>query len=166
MVRTRFDGMNLRDAQQLYRELILKYHPDNRDTGDAAEATAVNSEWQAFTAHVVNDAFAQAESEREGKTGNYSASVFADILRAVVHFDVDVEIIGFWIYAFRSYEYRTQLAELGFWFSAKHKAWIYSGGRKRPIRGRHSTDENRAKWGFQKVASEYRRPDEAEQLPA
>ena len=155
MVVTRFDGMDLVKAQELYRELILKYHPDNSETGDLHEAQNVNAEWQAFTAHVVNAAFAAAENEREGKTGNYSATVFAEMLRHVVRWPITIEIIGFWIYAFNSYEYREQLKELGFWFSAKHRAWIYSGRAKMHVRGYKTTDENRAKWGSQTVPSEY-----------
>ena len=138
---TRFDGMDLAKAQELYRKLILENHPDRG--GDPEEAKAINAEWQAFTAKAVNEAFANMD----GKTGDNSADAFAEILRTVSRMNVRAEIIGFWIYAFQSYEYREQLKELGFWFSAKHRAWIYSGGRKRPIRGRYTTDENRARWG-------------------
>ena len=162
-IATRFDGMDLLKAQTLYRELILKYHPDNSETGNAAEATAVNAEWQAFTARVVNEAFSTAEAERTGKTGDYSATAFAEMLRKVVHWPVRVEIIGFWIYAFDSFAYREQLKELGFWFSGKHKAWIFSGGPKAAKKGWYTTDENRAKWGSQTVASEY---DEAKAVNA
>jgi hypothetical protein len=150
---TRFDGMNLREAQALYRESIMRVHPDRGGTTEAA--AKLNAEWQAFTSRMVNEAFAGAEAEREGKTRDYSATVFADILRKVVKFDIDVEIIGFWIYAFRSFEYRQELAGLGFWFSGKHKAWIYSGGAKAKRKGYFTTDQNRAKWGSQRIASEF-----------
>ena len=158
-MRTRFEGMGLHDAQELYREQVMALHPDNAETGDPEGCKTLNAEWQFFTAHIINDAFSRAEGERAGKTGDNSAEVFADILRQAVKFNVDVEIIGFWIYAFRSYEYREQLRALGFWFSAKHKAWIYSGSVKRRVRFAHTTDQNRAKWGSQTVASEWVEPE-------
>jgi hypothetical protein len=148
-MKTRFDGLDLSEAQQLYRESIMAAHPDRG--GDEEEAKTINSEWATFTARVVNDAFARAD----GKTGDFSATPFAEILRTIVKFNIKIEIIGFWIYAFQSYEYREQLKNLGFWFSAKHHAWIFSGGKKRNIRHTHTTERNREVWGSQTVENEY-----------
>jgi hypothetical protein len=157
----RFTGMDLQDARALYIDLIKAAHPDHG--GDLEEAKCINAEWQAYTAGVINNAFTMAEAEREGKTGDASATIFADILRTVLKWDMDVELIGFWIYAFRSFEYHAQLKELGFWFSKKHRAWIYSGTAKRRTFRTHTTEQNRAKWGSQTFTSEYR---EAAGLPA
>ena len=41
-----------------------------------------------------------------------------------------VQIIGYWIYVFNGYEIKSDLMKLGFWYSKKHRAWIYSGMKK------------------------------------
>ena len=41
-----------------------------------------------------------------------------------------IEVVGYWIYCFKSFQYRNQLKDMSFWFSIKHKAWIFSGGKK------------------------------------
>jgi hypothetical protein len=43
---------------------------------------------------------------------------------------------------------------LGFWFSGKHKAWVYSGKPKKGWAGKETLDEIRAKKGSQKIEKE------------
>jgi hypothetical protein len=43
---------------------------------------------------------------------------------------------------------------LGFWFSSKHKAWVFSGRAKKNITSRQSLDEIRANKGSRKVERE------------
>jgi hypothetical protein len=79
---------------------------------------------------------------------------FQDILKKVIHLDCQIEIIGFWIYCFNSKEVREQLKELGFWFSGKHKAWVYSGNPKKGRAEKETLDEIRAQKGSQKIEKE------------
>ena len=76
---------------------------------------------------------------------------FQDILQQIINFDCEIEIIGYWIYCFKSKEVKDQLKVLGFWFSGKHKAWVYSGKPKRNISSRETLDEIRARKGSQKI---------------
>ena len=41
---------------------------------------------------------------------------------------------------------------MGFWFTGKHKAWVYSGRSKRNITSRETLDEIRESKGSHKVA--------------
>ena len=82
-------------------------------------------------------------------------------MKKIIDFDCDIEIIGYWIYCFRSYEIREALKEMGFWFSSKHKAWVFSGGAKTRYCSKKSLDEIRAEKGSQKVSRE-NREDEKE----
>ena len=76
---------------------------------------------------------------------------FADTLEKIIGFNMNIEIIGQWIWCFDSYEYRDQLRDLGFWYSASKKAWVYSGKPKRMIRSRNTINAIRKKWGSEIV---------------
>lgn len=76
---------------------------------------------------------------------------FAEVLAHVVDFNMKIEIIGQWIWCFDSYEYRDKLRELGFWFSASKKAWVYSGQPKKKIRSHNKIADVRRKWGCEVV---------------
>jgi hypothetical protein len=101
------------------------------------------------------------------------------VLQKIINFDCEIEIIkrgtfglrprlrlGCWIYCFNSKEVREQLKELGFWFSGKHKAWIYSGRPKRLRAGKETLDEIRAKKGSKKIEKEEQEEKEKRPLKA
>lgn len=138
---TRFDGLSMEEAQKAYRAAIFAAHPDRG--GDEEEAKRINAEFDSYMAHIVNGAFAEAGD----RTRDESAQVFADILAKVARMPCRAEIIGFWIYCFDAYAVREELKTIGFWFSVKHKAWIYSGRRKIPIRSHMTTAQVRNRWG-------------------
>jgi hypothetical protein len=92
--------------------------------------------------------------DKEWKPGPDAVSPFQEILRQIINLDCQIEIIGYWIYCFNSKEVREQLKEMGFWFSGKHKAWVYSGKPKRGRAGKETLDEIRAKKGSQKIEKE------------
>lgn len=77
--------------------------------------------------------------------------VFADTLNKVVDFNMKIEVIGQWIWCFDAKEYHEQLKELGFWFSASKKAWVFSGDKKRRIRSHNKIDDVRKKWGVEQI---------------
>jgi hypothetical protein len=77
-----------------------------------------------------------------------------EILKKIIRLDCEIEIIGCWIYCFKSYGVREQLKDLGFWFTKKHKAWVYSGKAKMNIHGKETLDQIRARKGSQKIETE------------
>jgi hypothetical protein len=92
--------------------------------------------------------------DKEWKPKEDAVYPFQEVLQKIINLDCQIEIIGYWIYCFNSKEIKEQLKELGFWFSGKHKAWVYSGKPKRGRAGKETLDEIRAKKGSQKIEKE------------
>jgi hypothetical protein len=46
---------------------------------------------------------------------------------------------------------KDQLKELGFWFSSKHRAWVYNGGRKLKRRTSLTLNDIRNSYGYELV---------------
>ena len=138
--------LTIDEAKKIYWKAAQECHPDHGGSEDAFKD--LNEQFQAFARRAMKASFDEAGDE---KTGNHNAGAFADILAATMKLNVTIEIIGFWIYAFDSMAVKDELKALGFWFSGKHKAWVYSGGIKRRIHTRNSTDDNRAKWGCERM---------------
>jgi len=85
------------------------------------------------------------------------AGMFAPItdakeaLALVMRHFIKSEIIGGWLYCFTSPLIGYQLETIGFWYSVKHHAYIYSGNDKEGYADDESLDEIRARLGSQKV---------------
>jgi hypothetical protein len=102
----------------------------------------------------MSDSFNSYYEDKDWQPGPDAVTPFQDVLKKIIDFDCEIEIIGCWIYCFKSYEVHEQLKELGFWFSGKHKAWVYSGRAKRLRAGKETLDEIRARKGSQKIEKE------------
>jgi hypothetical protein len=103
--------------------------------------------------------------DKEWKPGPDAVTPFQEVLQEIINFDYEIEIIGYWIYCFNSKEVKEQLKELGFWFSGKHKAWVYSGRPKRLRAGKETLDEIRARKGSQKIRKEEEKEKEKDKHP-
>lgn len=74
------------------------------------------------------------------------------MLNSVINYNITLEIIGTWIWAFDSYEYRKELKELGFTYAPKKKAWTWHYGEyKRHHKKEIPIDDIRAKYGTETV---------------
>lgn len=93
----------------------------------------------------------QLPAERQKPKYEADKDKFAETLNKVIGFNMKIEIIGQWIWCFDSYEYHAQLKELGFWYSASKKAWVYSGQAKKKIRSHNKIADVRRKWGCEVV---------------
>jgi hypothetical protein len=93
----------------------------------------------------------QLPTEKQKRHYDPKSDKFADTLEKVIDFNMNIEIIGQWIWCFDSYEYREQLKELGFWYTASKKAWVFNGQQKRFIRSRNTVKSLREKWGSEIV---------------
>jgi hypothetical protein len=65
----------------------------------------------------------------------------------VVQNRIKSEIIGQWLYCFTTPLIGVQLQLIGFWYSYKHEAYVYSGRPKDNIADDESLDEIRARLG-------------------
>jgi hypothetical protein len=148
-------------AKKLYRELLLKNHPDHAGKEGEAVTVEIIRQFNLFIENFVSDSFNSYYADKEEKPGAETVTPFQDILKKIIDFDCEIEIIGYWIYCFKSYEIREELKALGFWFSSKHKAWVFSGGKKTRFYSKKSLDEIRAEKGSRKV-HKVNREDEKE----
>lgn len=129
-------SMSLEDAKQLYKKLLKENHPDLGGNEEAAKE--IISEFEKFCNEKIQGAFNNASN-----TYDNDANAFADILKKVINFNCKIEIIGYWIYATESYEYREELKNLGFFWSNSKKAWIFNGEAKKRMRSHYSLNDLR-----------------------
>ena len=69
----------------------------------------------------------------------------------VMRFHIKSEIIGHWLYCFTTQLIGCQLESIGFWFSKKHFAYVYSGKPKEGEADEETLDEIRARLGSEPV---------------
>ncbi len=138
------------DVKKMYRDLMMQYHPDHG--GDVEIAKAINTELNEALQFAMNSHFSDwKEANPESKYEGFKARPFADILEKILSWNLTIEIIGFWIYCFDSFEYKDLLKDMDFWFSKKHKAWVYSGSAKIKKRSKLTTDDIREMHGSEHI---------------
>jgi hypothetical protein len=144
-----FINMDLEQAKKYYHQLIFKHHPDRG--GDEELCKEITSQFREYISNFTNTIFAKAENE---KYADFAESI-RDALNKIIQFEnLKIQVIGYWIYCFDSYNYKNQLKEIGFWFSSKHKAWIYSGAKKIRIRTNYTLDEIKNTYGCANIETE------------
>jgi len=74
-----------------------------------------------------------------------------EALSLVMRYHIKSEIIGSWLYCFTTPLIGYQLEAAGFWFSLKHRAFIYSGTQREGIADEETLDEIRARLGSRQV---------------
>lgn len=75
----------------------------------------------------------------------------ADIQKLVAGLKCEIEIIGTWVYCFATAETGIRLLSIGFWFSFKHNAYIYSGYPKSGPADDETLDEIRVRLGSRRI---------------
>lgn len=138
------------ELRQSYKELLKKYHPDNG--GSLHIMQEINAEYDAVFAIL------RHQNETDRKTSNGQETEEDKALRAILNqiasYNMDIEIIGNWIWCFNCYAYKDKLKALGFKYAPKKCAWTWHYGKythhyKKEI----PIDDIRAKYGSQKVYS-------------
>jgi len=117
----------------------------------AVMGLAVALAMDALAVSIASGLYLRKVSARQFFRLSWHFGLFQAMIRKIMDFNVRIEIIGYWIYAFDSYGYRKELKDLGFWFSKKHKAWVFSGGKKLRTSTRLSTDEVRGIHGSEVI---------------
>lgn len=113
----------LEELRKEYRTLLKKYHPDNPG-GSVVVTQEINKGYERVfqELHKKNDNSQRQGSEQHQREEDVQ---FRTTLQAIIGFDIQIEIIGNWIWCFEAYAYRTQLKQLGFTWAPKKKAWIW-----------------------------------------
>lgn len=119
------DCKNIDEAKNLYRNLAKKYHPDIYN-GDNKKMLEINLEFENFCKNFLKN---------NTSNSNFDFTEYNLILDKIIYIEnIKIEIIGSWIYVFNAFYSKEILKNLGFWFSTKHKAWIYNNEEKNKFR--------------------------------
>jgi hypothetical protein len=78
-----------------------------------------------------------------------------EAISLVRRYQIKSEIIGQWLYCYPNLLLGIQLLCIGFWFSTKHGAYVYSGKPKEGEADDETLDEIRARLGCQKILEVY-----------
>jgi len=77
-----------------------------------------------------------------------------EAIALVMRNHIKAEIIGQWLFCFANPLIGFQLEQIGFWYSFKHKAHVFTGHPKSGPADAESLDEIRARLGSQEVKEE------------
>lgn len=138
------------ELRQGYKELLKKYHPDNN--GDLHIMQEINAEYEAVFAVLRHQN--GTEEETYNKQETKEDNTLRAVLNQITSYNMDIEVIGSWIWCFNCYAYKDRLKSLGFKYAPKKCAWTWHYGEytyhsKKEI----PIDDIRAKYGSQKVYS-------------
>lgn len=138
------DCKSIEEAKKVYRELSKKNHPDFG--GSEETMKTINLEYEKYLNDFISGRVSDFVADKEY---DINSEPFSDILNKIIHFNIEIEVIGFWIYVRECWtvEQKATLSELGFWYSRKHKAFVFSGTKKRKIRTKMTTNDIRQKHG-------------------
>lgn len=135
----------IEELRKRYRELLKQHHPDNG--GDVSVMQEINSQYDALF-----DVLSRPGSAAGKTYSKEDDEQLRAILDAISGYNITVEIIGDWIWAFDCFEYKDRLKELGFKWAPGKKAWTWhSGAYHRHHNGDVSLDEIREKYGSKTV---------------
>lgn len=103
----------LEELKKEYRRLAKQYHPD-LEGGCTETMKQINLEYEEMEKRFSGQDF----------TGEYR-----DIINSIIHFDLDIEIIGTWVWVQgNTYMVKDKLKELGFKWSSNKKSWYWYEG--------------------------------------
>lgn len=136
------------ELRKQYRELLKQYHPDNG--GKVEIMQEINAEYDAVFAEL------SCYEDSDGQTYTCEENAcFKAILNEIAAYNMDIEIIGSWIWVFKCYPYKDKLKALGFKYASKKKAWVWHEGEcRRYSKKDMPLSSIRAKYGSQKVKSQ------------
>ena len=115
----------LEELKKEFKRLAFKLHPDKG--GDAEKFKAFNNEYEELFKIYKNKSTNTAEK-------NENIDTFRNIINELINIDnLTIEIIGTWIWVSGKGTYKIKeklLNELNFFYSGKHKCYMYNGGKK------------------------------------
>ncbi len=120
---------NLSELRKQYKELLKKYHPDNR--GNVVDTQEINAEYDNLFKILKNKHDSKATDSDKTSFDNMQYDFAEDeklreMLNKIIAFHgITLEICGNWLWAFDSYNYRKELKELGFRYAKNKKAWYW-----------------------------------------
>lgn len=149
---------NINCVEQLkkqYKTLCKKYHPDLNTEDTTSIMQEINAEYSTLFERYKNiHENAEGETYTAKESTTEQSTDFINIINSIINFNIDIEIVGSWVWCFNSYEYREQLKALGFKYAAKKKAWCWhSDNYKKKSRKEMNMNEIRNLYGSETIKS-------------
>ena len=137
------------ELRKEYRRLLKLYHPDN-ENGSVEVTQEINAEYDLVFPILSGKEHADGQSYTQEENEQFKA-----IMKAIIGYNITIEIIGSWIWCFDCYQYKEQLKTLGFTWCSKKKAWVWHNGQYRRHHKREiPLNDIRAKYGSQTVKNQ------------
>lgn len=137
------------ELRKEYRRLLKLYHPDN-ENGSVEVTQEINAEYDIVFSILSEKEHADGQSYTQEENEQFKA-----IMKAIIGYNITIEIIGSWIWCFDCYQYKDQLKTLGFTWCSKKKAWVWHNGQYRRHHKREiPLNDIRAKYGSQTVKNQ------------
>lgn len=150
---------NLSELRKQYKELLKKHHPDNG--GDVADMQGINSEYDKLFKMLKDKHDSKATDSDKTSYENMKYDFAEDeklreMLNKIIAFHgITLEVIGNWLWAFDSYDYRKELKGLGFKYAKNKKAWYWhSDAFRKKSRKSLSMDDIRSYYGSTEVRAQ------------
>lgn len=128
------DVNTLEELRRQYRDLLKKFHPDNKD-GSTKATQEINAEYDRLFKVLKDRHEKSADSnENNAKTDfnnmKYDFSEDAklrDVLQQIITFKgINIEIVGYWIWLDgNTYDYKDTLKSIGFKWAREKKKWYF-----------------------------------------
>ena len=150
---------NLSELRKQYKELLKKYHPDNG--GNVADMQEINAEYDNLFKILKDKHDSKATDSNKTSFDNMQYDFAEDeklreMLEKIIGFSsITLEVIGNWLWAFDSYNYRKELKELGFRYAKNKKAWYWhSESFRKKSRKSLSMDDIRSYYGSTEIRAQ------------
>ena len=117
------------ELRQKYKELLIKYHPDNNSKDTNSIMAEINNEYDLLIKKF------KGEDTTTFENYDFSEEEFKHILNELskIHSNIVIEIVGTWIWVYGpgTKEIKNQLKELHFKWSPKKQKWHYGTSHHR-----------------------------------
>ena len=150
---------NLSELRKQYKELLKKYHPDNG--GNVVDMQEINAEYDNLFKILKDKHDSKATDSDKTSFDNMQYDFAEDeklreMLEKIIGFSsITLEVIGNWLWAFDSYNYRKELKELGFRYAKNKKAWYWhSESFRKKSRKSLSMDDIRSYYGSTEIRAQ------------
>lgn len=147
----------IEELKKEYKRVCFMLHPDrNKDRDTTAEFQAMQNEYEEKFKEVKN-IFRNAEGQTYTKENNETPEEFEELLNKIIYMQgVEIDIIGSWLWlSGNTKQYKEQIKELHFRWSANKSAWYFhTGSFRKKSKTNYNLDELKEMFGNQKVQNE------------
>lgn len=144
---------NVETVEELYsqyKKLAMQHHPDHG--GRVEDMQQINAEYDDLKKRVGNTHKGKDGGTYQTETNDTKApEQFREIINAVINFNIDLELCGAWLWAFKAYAYKDQLKELGFFYCSAKKAWAWTANETKNNKHHMSINEIRETYGSETI---------------